>query len=73
MKLKTVYICSNCGFRSPKWNGRCQSCGEWNSFEEDVEESLQAGMNAHLFKPVDPDLLYETMARLIAEAKKTIH
>jgi len=43
MKLKTVYICSNCGFRSPKWNGRCQSCGEWNSFEEDVEEVQTKG------------------------------
>jgi len=38
-----------------------------NVFDEDVERSLQAGMNAHLSKPVEPDRLYETMARLIAE------
>ena len=37
-----------------------------NVFDEDVERSLQAGMNAHLFKPIDPDVLYETMARYIA-------
>lgn len=36
MKLKTVYICSECGYQSPKWNGRCPSCGEWNTLEEDV-------------------------------------
>ncbi len=34
--IKTVYICENCEYKSPKWVGRCPSCGEWNSFIEDV-------------------------------------
>ena len=38
-----------------------------NVFDEDVEHSRAAGMDAHLSKPVDPDILYETMARLILE------
>lgn len=38
MKLKTVYICQNCGTQSPKWVGKCNSCGEWNSFVEEVVE-----------------------------------
>lgn len=37
-KERTVFICQNCGFRSPKWVGRCPSCGEWNTFLEEVEE-----------------------------------
>lgn len=37
-KLKTVYICSSCGYESSKWNGKCPSCGEWNTLEEDVAE-----------------------------------
>jgi len=43
-----------------------------NVFDEDVERSLAAGMNAHLSKPIEPDRLYENLARLIAEreAKK---
>ena len=35
--LKTVYICSECTARSPKWLGKCPTCGAWNSFVEDVE------------------------------------
>ena len=38
-----------------------------NVFDEDAERSLAAGMNAHLSKPVEPEVLYETMARLIME------
>ena len=36
-----------------------------NAFDEDVQRSLQAGLNAHLSKPVDPDSLYETLKSLI--------
>ncbi|MBR0227797.1 MAG: amino acid permease [Clostridia bacterium] len=40
-----------------------------NAFDEDVQRSLQAGMNAHLSKPVEPDRLYETLRRLIRAAE----
>lgn len=36
MKLKTVYVCQNCSQESSKWQGRCPSCEEWNTFVEDV-------------------------------------
>ena len=36
-----------------------------NAFDEDVQRSLQAGMNAHLSKPVEPERLYETLESLI--------
>lgn len=39
-----------------------------NVFDEDVERSLEAGVNAHLSKPVEPEKMYETMARLISGA-----
>lgn len=35
-KLKTVFICQNCGYNSPKWIGKCPSCNSWNSFSEEV-------------------------------------
>lgn len=37
-KIKTAYVCSNCGYDSAKWLGKCPSCGEWNTF---VEEKIQ--------------------------------
>ena len=39
---KTVYICSECEYESPKWLGKCPKCGEWNSFVEDVVERQTA-------------------------------
>ena len=35
-KVKNVYICSECGYESPKWLGKCGGCGAWNTMEEDV-------------------------------------
>lgn len=36
--VKTVYICEKCEYKSPKWLGKCPSCGGWNTFVEDVIE-----------------------------------
>ena len=38
-----------------------------NAFDEDVQRSLQAGLNAHLTKPVQPETVYETLESLIPE------
>src|SRR6204780_5359493 len=35
-KVKTAFFCSNCGFESVKWLGRCPSCEQWNTFIEEV-------------------------------------
>ncbi|MCO6516470.1 MAG: DNA repair protein RadA, partial [Snodgrassella sp.] len=34
VKQKTQFQCRNCGGNSPKWQGRCPHCGEWNTLEE---------------------------------------
>ena len=33
-KDRMVYVCSSCGYDSPKWIGKCPSCGEWNTMKE---------------------------------------
>lgn len=37
-KLKTKFVCQECGYESPKWLGKCPSCGEWNTFVEEIYE-----------------------------------
>ncbi|WP_124639657.1 MULTISPECIES: DNA repair protein RadA [Amniculibacterium] len=37
-KLKTAYICNNCGTQFPQWLGQCKSCGEWNTLTEEIVE-----------------------------------
>ena len=41
-----------------------------NAFDEDVQQSLQAGMNAHLTKPVESEHLFQTLGELIFEAEQ---
>ena len=33
-KIKTAFVCTECGADSPRWNGQCASCGEWNTIKE---------------------------------------
>lgn len=39
---KTVYICQQCGYQSPKWLGKCPACGEWNSLVEERAPSPES-------------------------------
>ena len=46
-KIKTAYVCSNCGQESTKWIGKCPSCGEWNTFKEIHLTSTTNSSNAN--------------------------
>lgn len=35
-KVKSAFFCQNCGYESVKWSGQCPSCGQWNTFVEEV-------------------------------------
>ncbi len=37
-KQKTIFVCQNCGYKAPKWLGRCPDCNAWNSFVEELAE-----------------------------------
>jgi DNA repair protein RadA/Sms len=38
-KVKTKYVCQNCGYQSPRWTGKCPECNEWNSLVEEIIET----------------------------------
>jgi DNA repair protein RadA/Sms len=42
-KIKTLYICNECGAEHLKWEGRCRDCGEWNTLEEAIQEPRASG------------------------------
>lgn len=43
-KIKTVYVCQECGYESPKWMGQCPNCNEWNTLEEEIIADKKAAI-----------------------------
>lgn len=61
-KTKTVFVCSNCGADSPKWVGKCPSCGEWNTYVEEIiakNPTPQRSYSGHDAPKSKPVLLHE--------------
>ena len=44
-KIKSIYICSNCGANSPKWIGKCPSCEAWNTYREELFQKTNTEKN----------------------------
>ena len=76
-KDKSAYVCSNCGYDSPKWLGKCPSCGQWNTFQEIVihKEPLSkaggAGLHPDAPRSMKPVRLHEIDAS--AEPRIDMH
>ena len=48
-KAKSVFFCTECGNETPKWAGRCPSCGAWNTLvEQSVSDAAKPKANGHL-------------------------
>lgn len=58
-KIKTSYICSECGFESPKWYGKCPSCGEWNTLNEELNSQQTKNSFSNSFSTVNQVLALE--------------
>jgi len=59
-KKRTLFVCQNCGYISPKWVGRCPECGEWNTMVETVREEARERPSTMLARPlVEPQRLSE--------------
>lgn len=55
-KLKSLYVCSECGYESAKWYGKCPGCGEWNTMSEEIPVSASSKGNKKLSASVQPIL-----------------
>ncbi|MEE1168377.1 MAG: DNA repair protein RadA, partial [Alistipes sp.] len=47
-KLKRTFFCTACGYETPKWLGKCPSCGEWNTIIEHVVAKESAASTSRL-------------------------
>ena len=56
-KSKTIFVCSECGYESPKWMGKCPACNQWNTFYEEKKINSSASNNTlkrkEISKPVE--------------------
>ena len=53
-KIKTVFVCKECGYETPKWMGQCPGCNEWNTLEEEIiaEKKAIGSMTSSAVKKV---------------------
>ena len=57
MKEKTVYVCGECGYETPRWMGKCPQCGSWNTIVEEERVTMKrtaAPSRAVLLEDVAP-------------------
>jgi DNA repair protein RadA/Sms len=64
-EAKSLFTCTECGGTSPKWLGKCPSCGAWNSLEEGVAEA-GGGAKAHRFQSLARSTPVTTLAEIDA-------
>lgn len=64
-KVKSIYSCTECGASSPKWQGQCPGCGEWNTLVESVAEKA----SGHRFESLAPTAKLQNLSEI--EARET--
>ena len=62
-KLKKVYLCSECGYETSKWVGKCPDCGSWNTMTEEIKSAAPLKTNAgYCAAPAAVSLLSEVVS-----------
>ena len=52
-KLKTIWVCSECGNETPKWVGKCPSCGSWDTYYEEKAQNIKARDDKSIYTDMD--------------------
>ena len=63
-KAKTVFVCNECGYESPKWLGKCPACNSWNTFfEQKVVETKSTVTGKAVKERAVPQVLDEVVGK----------
>ena len=65
-KSKTAFVCQNCGSTYPKWTGRCDNCGEWNTL---VEQAPAASGNSAVARSSGKALKVQAIGDITSDSK----
>jgi DNA repair protein RadA/Sms len=60
-KIKSMFVCQQCGYEVPRWLGKCPSCNEWNSFVEEIKDTSVEVKN------ISKKIILDNMPRSIGE------
>ena len=61
-KAKSVFVCNECGYESPKWLGKCPACNSWNTFfEQKIVESKNNASGKTVKEKATPQVLDEVV------------
>lgn len=75
MKFKTVFVCNQCGFQTPKWAGKCPDCGAWNSLNEEVQaqESKKPAARTRSFTDFSSEVVKLSESKSVHEERIATH
>ncbi|MDY3126714.1 MAG: DNA repair protein RadA [Corynebacterium sp.] len=75
-KQRPIHTCSECGYVSPKWLGRCPECGSWGTLQESqpiaAGNAAQAALTGHVSKGLTPSAPATKITEIAASATKTL-
>jgi DNA replication and repair protein RadA len=63
-KLKTRYVCQNCGYVSPRWLGKCPGCDQWNTLFEEVVQTDKRKLAREQNNPVPANVNLQQMSEV---------
>ncbi len=66
-KNRSIYVCTNCGYETPKWYGRCPDCGEWNTITEEVRQQVAVSNTAKLAAQAAPKASYICLSEISSD------
>lgn len=68
-KAKTAYTCSECGFETPRWYGKCPECGSWNTLTEYLKQPETAATRRAAPNPAQMDVIVSRITALSEETE----
>ena len=68
-KIKSIFICQECGYESAKWLGKCPSCNSWNTFVEEVRDNKVQAKN-DIVKRLTPENMPKSIGNIKSGEKE---